>query len=80
MFYKCAYLPKSVTFLDSLCYYARRVVEITAETQTTHHCLKEKTMSKALKEARPMVEATVVSVAMVVVALAVPAAILYAAV
>jgi hypothetical protein len=37
-------------------------------------------MSKALKEVRPIVEATVVSVAMVVVALAVPAAILYAAV
>jgi|TARA_B100001093_G_scaffold240391_1_gene230190 hypothetical protein len=37
-------------------------------------------MSKALREARPIIEATVVSVAMVVVALAVPAAILYAAV
>jgi hypothetical protein len=37
-------------------------------------------MSNALKEARPIIEATVVSVAMVVVALAVPAAILYAAV
>lgn len=37
-------------------------------------------MSKALKEAQPIIEATVVSVAMVVVALAVPAAILYAAV
>ena len=37
-------------------------------------------MSKALKEARPIIEATVVSVVVVVVALAVPAAILYAAV
>ncbi len=37
-------------------------------------------MSKALREVRPIIEATVVSVAMVVVALAVPAAILYAAV
>ncbi len=37
-------------------------------------------MSKALKEAQPIIEATVVSVVVVVVALAVPAAILYAAV
>jgi hypothetical protein len=37
-------------------------------------------VSKALREVRPIIEATVVSVAMVVVALAVPAAILYAAV
>ena len=41
---------------------------------------KEKTMSKALKSARPVVEAIVVSIALVVVALAVPAAIVYAAV
>ncbi len=37
-------------------------------------------MSKALKKARPVVEATVVSLVVVAAALAVPAAILYAAV
>ena len=37
-------------------------------------------MSKMLKEARPVVEATVISVAIVIAVLAVPAAILYAAV
>ena len=36
-------------------------------------------MSHALKKARPIVEATVVSVALVVAALAVPAGILYIA-
>ena len=38
------------------------------------------TMSKMLKEARPVAEAAVISVAIVIAALAVPAAILYAAV
>lgn len=37
-------------------------------------------MSKALKKARPIIEATVTSIALVVAALAVPAAIIYAAV
>ena len=37
-------------------------------------------MSKALIEVRPVVEATVISVLLVVAALAVPAAIVYAAV
>ncbi len=37
-------------------------------------------MSKMLKEARPVAEAAVISVAIVFAALAVPAAILYAAV
>jgi hypothetical protein len=36
-------------------------------------------MTQALKKARPIVEATVVSVALVVAALAVPAAIVYIA-
>ena len=38
------------------------------------------TMSKMLKEARPVAEAAVISMAIVIAALAVPAAILYAAV
>lgn len=63
-----------------MCYDARNVLVIADKTNLTHHCLRRKLMSKALKEARPIIEATVVSVAMVVVALAVPAAILYAAV
>ncbi len=37
-------------------------------------------MSKALKRARPVIEATVISVLLVAAALAVPAAIVYAAV
>ena len=37
-------------------------------------------MSNTLKQARPVFEATVVSLALVVVALAVPAAIIYATV
>ncbi len=37
-------------------------------------------MSKAINKARPVVEAIVVSIALLVVALAVPAAIVYAAV
>ena len=41
---------------------------------------KEKVMSKVLKKARPVVEATVVSLVLVLAALAIPAAILYAAV
>lgn len=41
---------------------------------------KEETMSNMLKQARPVAEATVISVAIVIAALAVPAAILYAAV
>jgi len=41
---------------------------------------KEILMSKAMKRARPIVEATLVSVALVVAALAVPAAIVYAAI
>lgn len=36
-------------------------------------------MTRALRKARPVVEATVVSVALVVAALAVPAAIIYIA-
>ena len=36
-------------------------------------------MSTALKQVRPVVEAIVVSIALVVIALAVPAAIVYAA-
>lgn len=36
-------------------------------------------MSKALTKLRPVIEATIISVTMVVVALAVPAAIIYAA-
>ena len=38
------------------------------------------TMSKMIKEARPVAEAAVISMAIVIAALAVPAAILYAAV
>ena len=41
---------------------------------------EEETLSKMLKRARPIAEATVISVAIVIAALAVPAAILYAAV
>lgn len=41
---------------------------------------EKKTMSKILKEARPIAEAAAISVAIVIAALAVPAAILYAAV
>lgn len=80
MYYKCAYLLKNVTILPDMCYYTRRVVEST--TGNVNHSLefKEKTMSKALNKARPVVEAIVVSVALVVVAIAVPAAIVYAAV
>ena len=63
-----------------MCYYTRRVVEITSDTFNHSIEFKEKTMSKALKNARPVVEAIVVSIALVVVALAVPAAIVYAAV
>jgi|FLOH01.1.fsa_nt_gi hypothetical protein len=37
-------------------------------------------MSKVLKKARPIVEATIVSLALVMAALAVPVAIIYAAV
>ncbi len=37
-------------------------------------------MSKAIKKARPIVEATLVSVALVAAALAVPAAIVYTAI
>lgn len=43
-------------------------------------CNKEIMMSKAMKKARPIVEATLVSVALVAAALAVPAAIVYAAI
>ena len=67
--------------MPDMCYYTRRVVEITSEISlTTHLNLRRKQMSKALKSARPVVEAIVVSIALVVVALAVPAAIVYAAV
>ena len=41
---------------------------------------EEESMSRMLKQARPVAEATVVSVAIVIAALAVPAAILYTAV
>ena len=41
---------------------------------------EEESMSRMLKQARPVAEATVISVAIVIAALAVPAAILYAAV
>lgn len=41
---------------------------------------EEETLSKMLNQARPVAEATVISVAIVIAALAVPAAILYAAV
>ena len=66
--------------MDDMCYYARRVVVITAHF--TNHSLefKEKTMSMTLRKARPVVEAIVVSMALVILALAVPAAIVYAAV
>jgi hypothetical protein len=37
-------------------------------------------MSKALSEARPVIEATIISLFLVIAALAVPAAIVYAAV
>jgi len=37
-------------------------------------------MSKALRKARPIVEATVVSLILVIIALALPAAIVYASV
>lgn len=47
---------------------------------TQHQRPEEETMSKMLKEARPVAEAAVISVAIVIAALAVPAAILYAAV
>ncbi len=41
---------------------------------------KEIMMSKAMRKARPVVEATLVSVALVAAALAVPVAIVYAAI
>ena len=63
-----------------MCYYSRRVVEITSGNFRNSTHFKEKTMSKALNRARPVVEAIVVSVALVIVAIAVPAAIVYAAV
>jgi len=80
MYYKCAYLLKNVTYLPDMCYHTRRVVEITSRNFNHSLEFKEKTMSKALYKARPVVEAIVVSVALVVVAIAVPAAIVYAAV
>jgi|APSaa5957512493_1039668.scaffolds.fasta_scaffold106694_1 hypothetical protein len=57
----------------------RRVVEITSIFKTNSTKM-EIMMSKALKKARPIVEATLVSVALVAAALAVPAAIVYAAI
>jgi len=42
-YYKCAFLLINVTFIHLMCYDALRVVVITAETNLTHHCLKEKT-------------------------------------
>jgi len=39
----------------------------------------EKEMRKALKNARPLIEATVISLVVVIAALAVPAAIVFAA-
>ena len=45
-----------------------------------HHQSEEKVMSKALNRAGPVIEATVISVLLVIAALAVPAAIVYAAV
>jgi hypothetical protein len=45
-----------------------------------HHQTEEKVMSKAFSNVRPVIEATVISVLLVVAALAVPAAIVYAAV
>ena len=42
--------------------------------------LKERTMSEAFKRIQPVIEATIISVALVAAALAVPAAIMYVAV
>lgn len=61
-------------------------VTIRAVLWRSHHAIKElnhhkeQKMTKALNKARPVVEAIVVSVALVIVAIAVPAAIVYAAV
>jgi hypothetical protein len=44
-----------------------------------HHLFTEKEMRKALKNAQPVIEATVISLVLVIAALAVPAAIVYAA-
>ena len=66
-----------VTFLEKLCYKNTRSGQ---EPMQQHQRSEKKTMSTIIKEARPIAEAAVISVAIVVAALAVPAAILFAAV
>ena len=80
-FDKCANLHIYVTFTDILCYYALQVIEITSfKTASTHLIDKEIDMSKVLEQVRLIAEATIVSVVLVLAALAVPAVILYAAI
>jgi len=62
------------------CVTIRPEVEEASLSTKTQPSMKEKIMSKAFTRARPVIEATVISVMLVVAALAVPAAIVYAAV
>lgn len=62
----------------TLCVTMRAVVYLLMATLT--RIQMEKDMSKALSKARPIVEATLVSLVLVMAALAVPIVILYAAV
>ena len=67
-----------VTILHALCYYSRRV-EDKAKHIIIHKDQRSKSMTHAIKKARPIVEATVISIALVIAALAVPAGIVYIA-
>ncbi len=64
-----------------MCYHAQHWSAMTADYKLFHASeFKEKVMSETLKKLRPVVEATIVSLVLVLAALAVPAVILYTAV
>lgn len=66
--------------ITTLCVTMRPVAEKRSLINSVNHQVKEKVMSKALSRARPVIEATVTSVLLVVAALAVPVAIVYTSV
>ncbi len=69
-----------VTYYLILCYYTSRSLLDTPRKVNPQYQPEEDVMSKVLDRARPVIEATVISVLLVAAAVAVPVAIVYATV
>ena len=63
-----------------MCYHAQHWSAMTQNTRLNASEFKELEMSETIKKVRPVVEATIISLVLVIAALAVPAIILYTAV